>query len=114
MISAVARPLQLANAVMTTTLSVNRIPSPFRVCAGKCIVIRDDHGRTDDATRDSSAACGIAGHTGIDQAPCAARRGARAQRRLGQRTHHRAARAVSPLALVLRSYPDPDLGGLGD
>src|ERR1700730_16780334 len=101
MISAVARPIPLANAVMTATLSVNRILSPFRVCVGNCIVIRDEHGRTDDATRDSSAACGIAGHAGIDQAACAARRGARAQRRVGQRAHHRAARAVSALALVL-------------
>src|SRR5436190_16552445 len=103
MISAVARPIPLANAVISATLSVNRILPPFvsapanafspldasiardcRVTHLRCV--KDEHGRTDDATRDSSAACGIAaGEPGLDQAPRPARRGARAQRRLGQR-----------------------------
>src|SRR5205085_4763009 len=101
MISAVARPIPLANAVISATLSVNRILSPFRVRTSKCILIRDEHGRTDDATRNAPAACGIAGEPGLDQAPRPACRGARPQRCLGQRAHHRAARTVSALAALL-------------
>src|SRR6516164_6523669 len=110
MISAVARPIPLAKAVMTATLPVNRIAPPFRLRCGQCIVIRDQHGRTSDATRNAPAACGIASNAGVDQTPCTACRGPGAQRRVGQRTHHRAARPVSALAVVLRSDPDPDLG----
>ena len=85
-----------------------------RLSSGASAMRPDEHGSVCDATWNAPAACWIAGHARIDQAPCAARRGARAQRRLGQRAHHSAARAVSALSLVLRSYPDPDLGRLGD
>src|SRR6516164_9449224 len=101
MISAVARPIPLAKAVMTATLPVKRILSPFRGRSGQCILASDEHGRTSDATRNAPAACRIAGHTGTDQAPCAARRGAGLERRVGQRAHYRTARAVSALAVVL-------------
>src|SRR5438876_8287544 len=117
MISAVARPIPLANAVTTATFSANRMVPPFASAVANAfwpqLLAADEHGRTQDATRDSSAACGLPGDAGIDQTPRAACRGAGAERCLGQRAHHCAARAVSALALVLRPDPDPDLHCLG-
>src|ERR1700731_866761 len=111
MISAVARPMPLAKGVMTATLSVNRMAPPFRLCYCQRILSRrDEHGRTANATRDSSASRRRAGDAGEDPRCRDARRASRLRRWLGQRTHHRAARALSAVAVILRPGAEPDLG----
>src|SRR5207248_2611778 len=84
-----------------------------RACCGKTSTGSQGNA-TSDATRDSPAAGRQPRDAGIDPPACAAGRGSGAQRYLGQRAHHRAAQAVSALALVLRPDPHLDLGRRGD
>src|SRR5947209_1711174 len=110
MISAVARPMPLAKAVMTATLSVNRMAPPFRLCYCQHVLWRDQHGRAANATWDSSASRRRAGDAGQDSPRGDAGRGSRPRRCLGQRAHHRAAGDLPTLAIVLRPGAELDLG----
>ena len=74
-----------------------RIFLPARdACSG--MLVAAQYGRERDADRGSLAARRQSGDAGTDPAARAACRGYRAQRCLGQRAHHRAARAISALA----------------